>query len=111
MSVIFTLATPVNVGSLTEPVNVASLKITSVAFSTTPALAPIDTAELTITLTDPVSGWQETVDYRDASVLEFFAMPAPMPPNGATYEDIMAGAVFQKLIADGKLPAGTLSTQ
>jgi hypothetical protein len=110
MAVTFTLTTPVNVGTLTSPVNVSSLAITAVSFSTTPALAPLGTAELSITLTDPVSGWQETIDYQDASVLAFFAQAAPTPAAGATMEDVMASAVFGKLIADGKLPAGSLST-
>ena len=110
MPVLFTLATPVNVGSLTQPVVVSTLKVTGVWFSTTPALAPLGAAELDITLTDPVSGWQETLEYIDASVPVFFAQAAPVPPQGSTYEDIMAAAVFSKLIADGKLPAGTLST-
>ena len=108
--VTYTLTTPVNVGTLTQPVAVSSLKVTGVGFSTTPALAPLGTAELSITLTDPVSGWQEMIDYKDASVLTFFAQVAPTPPTGATYEDVMAAAVLTKLIADGKLPAGTLTT-
>jgi hypothetical protein len=111
MSATFTLNTPVNVGTLTSPVNVASLKVTGVWFSTTPELAPLGAAELSITLTDPASGWQETVDYKDASVPEFFAQSAPTPPTGATYEDIMAVAVFNKLIADGRLPSGNLAVQ
>jgi hypothetical protein len=110
MPVLFTLTTPVNVGTLTTPVVVSSLKVTAVWFSTTPQLAPIGAAELDITLTDPASGWQETVVYNDASVMTFFATPAPVPPTGATYEDVMATAVVSKLIADGKLPPGTLST-
>jgi hypothetical protein len=110
MPVIFNLTTPVNVGTLTQPVVVSSLKVTSVWFSTTPDLAPLGAAELSITLTDPASGWQETIDYKDASVPVFFAQSAPTPPTGTTYEDVMAVAVFMKLIADGKLPAGSLST-
>ena len=110
MSVVFTLTTPVNVGTLTQPVVVSSLTVTGVWFSTTPALGPIGAAELSVTLTDPASGWQETVDYCDSSVPTFFAQAAPTPPSGATYEDVIAAAVFSKLIADSKLPAGTLTT-
>jgi hypothetical protein len=106
----FTLSTPVNVGTLTNPVVVSSLNVTGVWFSTTPAIAPLGAAELEITLTDPATGWQETVTYNDASVVAFFQTPAPAPPTGATYEDVMATAVFTKLIADGKLPAGTVQT-
>ena len=108
--VTFTLAVPVNVGTLTQPVNVSSLRVTGVWFSTTPELAPLGAAELDITLTDPASGWQETIKYQDASVLAFFAQVAPAPPTGATYEDVMAAAVLQKLTADGKLPAGSITS-
>jgi hypothetical protein len=107
--VTFTLTTPVNVGTLTAPVVVSALQVTGVWFSTTPQLAPIGAAELEITLTDPVSGWQQTVTYNDDSVPAFFALPAPVPPTGATYQSVMAAAVFGKLVADGKLPPGTLA--
>ncbi len=110
MPTTFVLTTPVNVGTLTAPVNVSSLRITGVVFTTTPALAPIGTGELTVTLTDPVSGWQEVIEYQDASVLAFFAQAAPAPAAGATMEDIMSQALFAKLIADAKLPAGTVTT-
>src|SRR5579863_8977971 len=110
MPTTYTLTTPTNVGTLTTPVNVSSLRITGVVFTTTPALAPIGTGELTVTLTDPVSGWQETIAYQDASVLTFFSQTAPTPAAGATMQDIMSQALFTKLVADGKLPAGTVTT-
>jgi hypothetical protein len=104
----FTLNTPVNVGTLTAPVNVSSLVVTAVSFSTTPALAPLGTAELTVLLTDPASGWQEVIRYQDASVLAFFNQPAPAPNPGETIQDVMAKMVFTKLVADGQIPAGTI---
>src|SRR5579863_4164214 len=110
MATTYTLTTPVNVGTLTAPVNVASLRVTGVNLSTTPALAPIGTAQLTVILTDPVSGWQETVSYQDASVVAFFAQAAPTPTAGQTMQDVMAQAILTKLVADGKLPAGTITT-
>jgi hypothetical protein len=108
--VTYTLTTPVNVGTLTAPVNVSSLAITGVNLCTKPALAPLGTAQLTITLTDTVSGWQETIFYQDASVVAFFNSPAPTPATGETMQDVMASAIFAKLVADGKLPPGTIST-
>ena len=106
----FMLAVPAQVGNLGSPVTVAALRITSIWFTTTPALAPIGTGELDITLTETTSGWQETVSYKDASVLAFFAQAAPPPPAGVTVEDVMCQLLFAKLIADGKLPPGTVST-
>jgi hypothetical protein len=106
----FTLTTPVNVGTLTAPVNVSSLNITGVNFTTKPSLAPIGAGELDVVLTDPVSGWQETISYQDATVLAFLAQAATAPASGATLQDALAAAVFAKLVADGKLPAGTVTT-
>ena len=109
--VLFVLTHPQNVGTLAAPINVASLRVTALTFSMTPALAPLGTGQLSVTLTDPASGWQETIDYQDASVRAFFAQTAPIPPSPITVEDVMAQLVFAKLIADGKLPAGSLATE
>jgi hypothetical protein len=107
----FHLATPVNVGTLTAPVVVSSLNITALMYTTTPALAPLGAAQLSVTVTDPVSGWQETVSYQDASVLAFFSQLAPTTlPAGTTLDDVMCQLTFAKLIADGKLPPGTVTT-
>lgn len=106
----FTLTTPFTTGGLSNSITVTSLQITDVWFASIPQLAPIGTGELEITLTDPVSGWQEQITYQDASVLAFFASPATAPPSGATYSDVISIALFSKLIADGKLPPGTVST-
>lgn len=107
--VTFQLSTPVAVGPLSASVTVSALRVTAVSFSTTPALAPLGTAELSVTLTDPVSGWQEMIQYRDATVLTFFAQSAPTPTTGQTVEDVMSQLVFAKLVADGKLPAGSIA--
>lgn len=107
---VFKLETPANVGTLTVPISVSSLAVTGVTFSTTPALAPIGVGELKVTLTDTESGWQETIRYQDASVLAFFEQAAPTPASGETMHDIMSRAIFIKLVADGKVPAGTIAT-
>jgi len=109
MSTTFTLTTPATVGSMTSPITVASLQLTTLSYSSTPALAQIGTGTLSITLTDPVSGWQETINYQDNSVLTLWS-EAQTPAAGTELGDIMATAIFAKLIADGKLPPGTLNT-
>jgi hypothetical protein len=105
----FTLTAPVTLGSMSSPITVASLQLTSVAYSSTPPLAQIGTGTLSVTLTDPVSGYQETINYSDASALALWSAAAAVPA-GQSLGDTIAQAVFAKLIADGKLPAGTLST-
>jgi uncharacterized protein YfaP (DUF2135 family) len=109
MSTTFTLTTPVAVGSLANLVTISALRITSITFTSTPALAPIGTGELDVTLTDPVSGWQETISYQDATVLTFWASVVSIA-SSQSIGDTVARAVFAKLIADGKLPAGTVAT-
>jgi hypothetical protein len=106
----FTLKTPATLGTLAAPVTVKALQITSIRFTTTPGLAQVGSGELDITLTETTNGWQNAVSYQDTSVLAFFAQAAPATPAGATVEDVMCGLIFAKLIADGKLPAGTLTT-
>jgi hypothetical protein len=96
-------------GGIGKTIAVASLQVTGVVFTTTPALAPAGTGKLTITLTDPVSGYQEVITYSDSSVLAFWATLATAPSSGDTLSDTLAKAVFAKLIADAKLPAGTLA--
>jgi hypothetical protein len=95
----FTLTTPFQTGSFEAPITVTSLQITEVYYSSTPALAPIGTGTLNITLTDPATGWQYQAKYQDASVLTLWQ----------TIADPIAQSIFAKLIADGKLPPGTLA--
>jgi hypothetical protein len=109
MSTTYTLTTPVTVGTMSSPISVAALQITGVAYSSTPALAQIGTGTLQVTLTDPESGWQEQINYADATVLTLWAS-AQSAAAGTELGDIVAQAVFAKLIADGKLPAGTVGT-
>jgi len=59
---------------------------------------------------DPVSGFQEVITYADATALDWWALPAVPGATGATWGDVIAAAVLAKLVADGKLPSGTIST-
>ncbi len=105
--VTFTLTAPAIVGSLGNQVTIAALQITGFWWTTTPALAQIGTGEMEITLTETTNGWQETISYQDATVLTFMAQATA---NGAVMGDALNAAIFAKLIADQKIPAGTLST-
>jgi hypothetical protein len=96
--VTFTLAAPVNVGGLTDPLSVSSLVITGIKYSSTPALAQLGTSTLEVTLTDPATGWQSVIAYQDATASDVWA----------TVGTDFATAVFNKLLADGKIPAGTI---
>lgn len=110
MSTVFTLTTPLTVGSLGNSVTVSALAITSVWYTSTPKMAPIGTGQLYITLTETGNGWQETIKYNDATVISFLATAAVAPASGAAFSDVVSAAIFAKLVADGKLPAGTVTT-
>lgn len=100
MSTTFTLAQPATIGNLGNQVTVSSLQLTGITFSSTPEIAQLGTGELTILLTDPKSGYQEQITYRDSSALDLWLKIG----------DTVASAVFEKLIADAKIPTGTVQT-
>ena len=110
MSTVFTLTTPITVGSLGSSVTVAALEVSGVFFTSTPKMAPIGTGQMSVTLTETTNGWQEKIQYQDATVISFLGAAAVAPASGASFSDVVAAAIFAKLIADGKLPAGTVST-
>jgi hypothetical protein len=55
---------------------------------------------LTVALVHKPSGWNQSVSYRDAGVLDFH--------NANDYSALLK-AVFAKLIDDGKLPTGNVT--
>jgi len=103
----YTFATPVSIGNLTDPMMISSVQVTGIAYTSTPSLAPIGTGQLSILLTDPGNGGQQTINYMDASVLAFWA--GLVSATSEKLGDVISGAIFAKLISDGKLPAGTIS--
>src|SRR5690242_17959659 len=99
MSLRYTLETPIMVGDLTSSIKVSSLKLVSVSVNYEDVYTKGGTAVLSICLVDPDSGYPVNVVYQDASALEM----------AQTIEAQIGAELFQKLIADRKLPAGTLS--
>lgn len=105
----YTFTTPIMIQTgLSSSLTVKSVQVTAMNYNQTPALAQLGTGVLDITLTDPDTGWQETISYRDSSVLTFW-QSAVTPAQGETFADLTAVAVFDKLVADRKLPAGTVA--
>jgi hypothetical protein len=99
MSLIYTLTTPITIGDLTSSLTVSSLKLTSISLNFEDAYTQDGIAVLSICLADPVSGYPVNVVYQDASALSM----------AQTIEAQIGAELFQKLIVDGKLPAGTLA--
>lgn len=100
MQTTFALTAPVSVGGVSNPLTISSLKLTGFGLTTTPSLAPLGTGVLSLILTDPVSGYQETVNYADASVVALWEQLG----------EAIAAAVFSKLLADTRIPAGAITT-
>ena len=99
MSLIYTLTAPIQVGDLTSRINVSSLKLVSVSLNYEDCYVSDGTAVLSVCLVDPVTGYPVNVVYQDASALQM----------AQTIEAQIGAELFAKLIADGKLPAGSLT--
>ena len=99
MSLIYNLNPTISVGDLNKSITVSSLKLTSISLNYQDVYSKNGTAILSICLVDPVSNYPVNVVYQDASALSM----------AQTIEAQIGAELFQKLIADGKLPAGTLA--
>jgi hypothetical protein len=97
----FTLSTPIQVGDLTNPILIDKLELSSVSFNFEPERSSQGTAILSVVLVHRPSGYKHNVVYDDSSALEFWK-------HIEQEEEVISKEVLGKLIADGKLPAGTL---
>lgn len=92
----YTLATPVTVGDFLNPVVVDKLQLYSISLTAGDAKPT-----LSVVLIHVASGYQINLVYTDATVMTFW--------NAINAGNALTRAAFQKLVADGKLPAGTLA--
>jgi hypothetical protein len=99
---IYTLNTPITVGDLTSPITVDKLELASISINFEPIYGDKGMAYLSIVLVHRASGYKVNLVYGDATALAFW--------NALnTAGSVVTKAVFAKLTADGKLPAGTLA--
>lgn len=105
---IYTFTTPLTMGGMTAPLTVESLQMTGFSCGSFPGSPTV--GALSITLTDPGSGFQTVVLYQDSTVPAFWQAAAVAPATGDTLEDTITKAIFAKLVADAKVPPGVLST-
>ncbi len=99
MGLLFTFTTPVQVGDLSNSITVSSLKLVSFSFNFEDAYTAAGVAVLSVCLVDPVSGFPVNLVFQDKASL---TMANALETN-------YGQALFNKLIASGKLPAGSLS--
>ncbi len=102
----FKLTTPVQLGDLGNPITVDALEVTAISFQFDPLFTGAKVPQMiaSIMLRHPASGWSHNVVYKGdadgAAALAWF---------DSTFALNLVTAVLNKLIADGKLPAGTLA--
>ena len=107
----YTFTTPftINLG-LNATQTIKSVQLTGFTLSTTPPLGEIGTGLLSVTLTDPATGWQEAFPWDDTTAISFGQTAAIAPASGDQLCDTIAKAVFTLLTAKNLIPAGTLAT-
>jgi hypothetical protein len=98
---VYKLAMPMTVGDLANRISIDQLELVSISLNFEPfytgQATPI--AILSIVLLHRASGWKETITYQDGSALAFWTAHAP----------VLEAAILAKLMADAKLPAGTVA--
>lgn len=99
MALVYSLSSPISVGSLNHQVSVSSLKLTSISINYQDVYANNGHAVLSVCLVDPLTNYPVNVMYQDESALEFARL----------VESLIGAQLFQKLQADGKLPLGALA--
>lgn len=94
----YTLAVPVTIGDLSNPLQVDCLELHSLSITFDPE-GPV----LSAVLVHQPSGWKHNVVYTDSGAVEFWARTLEKE-----FDAVMRG-IGEKLVRDGKLPAGTLA--
>lgn len=95
----YTLANPVQVGDLTNPITVDSLEVGSFSMNFEPSISDSGNAILSVVLVHRASGYKMNIVYQNADALAFWT----------ERESVLGTDIFNKLISDGKLPNGSLS--
>ena len=102
----FKLTTPVEVGDLSNRVLVDELEVSALSFQFDPVLAGLPTPQMSVSivLTHRASTYKMNVLYQGsidgAAALAWF---------NTNWAQQLVTSVLTKLIADGKLPAGTIA--
>jgi len=87
---------------LTNPITVNALELSAVSLNFEPERSSNGVAILSIVLVHRASGYKFNIVYNDATALAFWTALN-------TASSVVTKAVFAKLTADGKVPAGTLA--
>jgi hypothetical protein len=97
----YVLTTPISVGlTLDSQIQVSRLQLASISLNFEPFWATHGRAVLSVVMVDPDTGNKVlNIVYDDASALAFWE----------AHKEGLTQDVFAKLIADNKLPAGTLA--
>lgn len=100
-----TFSKPITVGDLSHQIQVTSMDVITISFNLAPASGN-GNMMVSITLRDSVSGYQAHFVYEDNTVTpQFWSQVSGLTVNS----DKWISVFLKRLIADGKLPSGTIS--
>lgn len=100
-----TFTTPRNVGDLDNQITIDRLKVVAISFNRQASHEAAGTVVLSILLEHPASGWTHNVVYVGADAL----VQARLINTGNFTTKSLHTRILEKLLADGKLPAGIIS--
>jgi hypothetical protein len=105
---IFTLTTPLTIGDLSDRLTITRLQLAAISFNFQDIYASKGAAVMSAVLEDPDSKHTFTITYGGSGFSgDVSALAAWRALDTATNK--VTQAIFAKLIADGKLPPGTLA--
>jgi hypothetical protein len=100
-----TFTKPVTVGDIQQQVQVVSMDVVTIGFNLAP-MSGGNKAVVSLTLRDSISGYQTHYIYEDAvETRQFWEQVSALQINGQKW----LTPLLNRMIADGKLPDGTLS--
>jgi hypothetical protein len=94
----FVLDPPVSVGTLSQQITLTELHLTSVAFNFEDHYALNNQAILSVCLVDKNTGYPVNIGYQDGSALALWR----------TLESELTALLLNKMVADGRLPPGSI---
>ena len=100
-----TFTTSKTIGDLDNQITVDRLKVVAISFNRQASHEAAGTVLLSILLEHPATGWTHNVVYEGAEALTY----ARLINTGDFTAKSLHTRILEKLAADGKLPAGTIS--
>ena len=105
MSEEIVFATPPTIGGIDNQIVIDRLKVVAISFNRQASHEVAGTVVLSILLEHPASRWTHNVIYEGAEALTY----ARLINTGDFSAKSLHTRILEKMLADGKLPAGTIA--